>query len=212
MSISRDFSSLASQGVDAAEFAKLDGVTVTTAQINAPTTLGAVTAGSLGSNVTGGAGLDAPAIKVAIVYETQASGTNSASNPATSGSWKTLTLNASHDPSSILTSVTSNVITLAAAGTYLFYWTSMGIADIGFFQSRIVDITGPTYGYSTPEWEWSGGAIGHHASGSWIHVAAAVSNTYRIEQNGTSTYQYGMGRAVSKGPEIYTRITITKLS
>jgi len=60
MSISRDFASLANQGVTAAEFDKLDGVTASTAELNVLTggitTLGAVTAVTLGSAVVFPAG------------------------------------------------------------------------------------------------------------------------------------------------------------
>ena len=47
MSRSSVFADMASQDVTAAELDKLDGVTVTTAQINAPTTLGTVTSGNI---------------------------------------------------------------------------------------------------------------------------------------------------------------------
>ena len=60
MSISRDFASLANQDVSAAEFDKLDGVTASTVELNVVTggitSLGAVTAGTLGSNVVFPAG------------------------------------------------------------------------------------------------------------------------------------------------------------
>jgi len=60
MSKSSVFADMANQGVTAAEFDKLDGVTATTAELNVVTggitTLGAVTAGSLGSGITFPAG------------------------------------------------------------------------------------------------------------------------------------------------------------
>jgi hypothetical protein len=74
MSRSKVFAELASQDVSKTEFNKLDGVTATTAELNVVTggitTLGTVTAGTLGSGITFPTG---HVIQVAKVYHTASS-------------------------------------------------------------------------------------------------------------------------------------------
>ena len=118
MSRSSVFADMASQDVTAAELNKLDGVTVTTAQINAPTTLGTVTSGNISNTA-----IVYPAGHILQTVTAFEAGEMSTSSTATPGA--TLGLSVAITPTAatnkILISCTLGLVSIDGAGASIAF-------------------------------------------------------------------------------------------
>jgi len=232
MSISRDFASLANQGVTAAEFDKLDGVTATTAELNklagvtastaelnvvtgGITTLGAVTAGSLGSNVTGGAGLDGSAMSVAIIRDEKSAGTQGGGS---STSWAVRELTDISQTSPAIVSLQGSGSTKRfrlQAGTYLIEWQAPGYGVTGYTTGLYKYTTTAGFvAYGQAARSWDNSSMVTISPGSFVTVVAADDTDYQIQQKcqiAVANNGHGAAAAVSI-PEVYTIVKIIKLS
>jgi len=154
--------------------------------------------------------LEASGIKTAIIENRQTSGTGGGALGA-SGSWVKNPLNTIvSDPDSIVTSLSSNVITLPA-GTYRFEWASLTY-QVDEVQSRLRN-TADSISYLGTTL-FGGTTANLPSTGFTEPVTIAGAKTFELQANASTNYGANdFGRASSRGVgEVYSRLVIQKIA
>lgn len=153
----------------------------------------------------------AGAVKIATIKDVKTSGTNGGSY--TAGSWVTRDLNTLSDPSSIITSLSSNVFTLPA-GTYHIKWSSPA-TGVDYFTTRLYNTTDSTEaltGSAAITASGSSWPVGSLSLGDGV-LTIAGAKSFRIELRGATTNAGAgaLGGQNSFTTPVYTQVTIQKI-
>ena len=147
-------------------------------------------------------------VSTAKVVDAKSSGTNGGT--FTLGADRTRDLNAKEDPDNIVT-LSNNQFTLGA-GTYLIQWTCPAFR-VGRHQSHLYNVTDTAIQARGQSSQASNADTGESLSSGYFIATITGDTVYEIRHRCSDTVtSNGFGHQCGFGTEIFTQVTIFKLS